>query len=198
MKGILLFLCLSVLTCSHQDSAYIAEIQQHQNELNEEYLNKDKSPLNEKDRITFQGHDFFPIDKTYAVKAKVERTPDSRPFAMAMSNGRQQLYKCLAILTFELNGKPVALEAYTRVQSFGLAMKTTPVLIPIIDKTTGNTTYEGGRYFIFNSAPEGDEWLIDLNKLTNPYCAYNNEIACPKVPEANHVDLAIEAGIKGS
>ena len=77
-------------------------------------------------------------------------------------------------------------------------MKTTPVLIPIIDQTTGNTTYEAGRYIILKDIPEGDKWLIDFNKLTNPYCAYNDKIACPRVPDANHLELAIEAGIKGS
>ncbi len=186
-----------LLMCSHQDAAYLSEIKQHREELNNEYLDEVRSPLSKEERENFRGHDFFSIDQAYRVQAQLERTPNSRPFQMVMSTGRTQLYKKFGVLKFELKGQELELEAYTRFQSFGLSMKTTPVLIPIIDHTTGQTTYDGGRYLTFNSVPEGDEWTIDFNKLYNPYCAYNDQIACPRVPEANHLKISIEAGVRG-
>lgn len=197
IKVLLISLSFTVLMCSHQDSVYITEIQKYQQELNKDYLDEYRSPLTKKARKSFQGHEFFPINKAYQVKAEVIKTPESKPFLMAMSTGSNQLYRRLAILRFNLNGEPYELEAYTKARSFGLSMKTTSVLIPIIDKTTGESTYDGGRYLTFSKAPEGDEWILDFNKLFNPYCAYNDEITCPVVPEVNHLSVAIEAGIKG-
>ena len=191
------FLFVAVLMYPHQDSTYIAKISKYRQELNEEYLDPEKSPLSKDAREDFKGHEFFPIKPDYAVVAQVERMPESRPFQMAMSTGGTQLYKRLAILRFELNGKEQELEAYIRFQAFGLSTLKTPVLIPVIDKTSGIKTYDGGRYLTFDSIPEGDQWVIDFNKLYNPYCAYSSQIACPLVPQANHLKIAIEAGIKG-
>jgi len=44
---------------------------------------------------------------------------------------------------------------------------------------------------------KGTKWVIDFNKAYNPYCAYSDNYSCPVVPLANHLTVAIEAGIKG-
>jgi uncharacterized protein (DUF1684 family) len=96
-----------------------------------------------------------------------------------------------------LKGQPYTLEAYLQVQR-GFAPKPakTYVFLPVIDKTTGEETYGAGRYLHYEGIPEGSEWVIDFNKLYNPYCAYSDRYDCAKVPEANHLPIAIEAGMK--
>ena len=105
IKRIWVLLSFTVLMCAHQDSEYITEIKKHQEDLNQQFLDPQRSPLSQEDRERFEGHDFFPIDQSFAVNANVERTPESRPFQMAMSSGAPQLYKRIAILIFELKGE---------------------------------------------------------------------------------------------
>ncbi|OEK01854.1 hypothetical protein BFP97_10155 [Roseivirga sp. 4D4] len=181
-----------------QEYSFLEEIAQYREEQNAEFLNPDKSPLTPKERVEFKGHEFFEADEAYRVYARFEATPNDRPFPLGTSKGGTQLYKRIGILHFELKGKPYTLEAYLQVQRFRIPNQKPIVFLPLVDKTTGDTTYGGGRYMHYEGIPEGAEWVIDFNKLYNPYCAYSDKYECPMVPEPNHLPIAIEAGIKGS
>ncbi|WP_176699988.1 DUF1684 domain-containing protein [Roseivirga seohaensis] len=177
--------------------SYIEEIQAYRKEQNAEFLNPSKSPLTAQERKEFKGHDFFPIDENYMVQARFEPTPDSKPFPLYTSKGTTQLYKRIGILHFELKGKPYTLEAYLQIQRFTIPGQKTYVFLPLIDSTTGESTYDAGRYLHYEGIPEGTDWVIDFNKLYNPYCAYSDKYECPMVPEPNHLPIAVEAGVKG-
>ncbi|KYG71379.1 hypothetical protein MB14_11440 [Roseivirga ehrenbergii] len=180
-----------------QNVSYIEEIEAYRKEQNEEFLNPSKSPLTAQERKDFKGHDFFPIDEDYRVEARFEPTPDSKPFPLNTSKGTTQLYKRIGILHFELKGKPYTLEAYLQIQRFTIPGQKTYVFLPLIDATTGESTYDAGRYLHYEGIPEGTDWVIDFNKLYNPYCAYSDKYECPMVPEPNHLPIAVEAGVKG-
>ena len=181
----------------NQDSNYLVEIQAWQEELNQEYLDADRSPLADSQRRIFKGHSFYPIQEKYKVIANFEPTPDSKPFPLATSKGTTKTYKRIGILHFPLNGKDYKLEAYVQQIRFRLPGQPIYVFLPLVDETTGNETYGAGRYMHYEGIPEGTEWVIDFNKLYNPYCAYSDNYECPKVPEANYLPIKIEAGIKG-
>ena len=71
--------------------------------------------------------------------------------------------------------------------------------VPFRDKTTGQQTYEGGRYIEFESDRDletGDEIVLDLNLAYSPFCAYSETFACPLPPEENWLDVVIPAGEK--
>jgi uncharacterized protein (DUF1684 family) len=176
---------------------YTHEIEEYRKEQNAEFLNPEESPLTRQQRRKFKGHDFYPADEAYRVVARFEATPDSKPFPLGTSKGRSRLYKRIGILHFELKGKPYTLEAYLQVQSFAMKQQTVYVFLPVVDETTGNETYGAGRYLHYEGIPEGTEWVIDFNKLYNPYCAYSDNYDCPKVPEPNHLPIKIEAGVRG-
>ncbi|WP_323756842.1 DUF1684 domain-containing protein [Roseivirga sp.] len=197
LLSVLLFGLFPFVGLNAQSASYIKEIQAYQKELNEEFLNPDKSPLTANEQKEFKGHDFFDIDEAYRVNAKFEPTPDSKPFPLNTSKGTSQLYKRIGILHFELKGKPYTLEAYLRIQSFAIPGQKTYVFLPLVDATTGEDTYGAGRYLHYEGVPEGTAWVIDFNKLYNPYCAYSDKYECPMVPEPNHLPIAIEAGVKG-
>lgn len=193
-----ILLCLfSFGPVNAQNLSYIEEIQAYRKEQNAEFLNPSKSPLTAQERKEFKGHDFFPIDEDYRVQARFEPTPDSKPFPLNTSKGTTQLYKRIGILHFELKGKPYTLEAYLQIQRFTIPGQKTYVFLPLIDATTGESTYDAGRYLHYEGIPEGTDWVIDFNKLYNPYCAYSDKYECPMVPEPNHLPIAVEAGVKG-
>ena len=86
-----------------------------QDELNEQYADSMHSPLLEQDRLTFTGHEYFPINKKYRVEAKFIRTPDQKPFEMKTSTDRLPVYVKYGEAHFELDGKEVVLNIYQNV-----------------------------------------------------------------------------------
>ena len=53
-----------------------------------------------------------------------------------------------------------------------MAAKMDYVFLPVIDKTTGKTTYGAGRYLHYEGIPEGDVWIIDFNTLQSILCLF--------------------------
>jgi len=71
------------------------------------------------------------------------------------------------------------------------------LFVPIRDKTTGQQTFDGGRYIELaadRSLETGDEIVVDFNLAYTPFCAYSEAFECPKPPETNWIDVAIPAG----
>lgn len=71
----------------------------------------------------------------------------------------------------------------------------TNFFIPFTDLSNGSTTYGGGRYLdvvVKKLKPV----RLDFNYAFNPYCSYNSEFICPKIPTMNRLCKAIEAGEK--
>ena len=183
-------------SCLAQEADYETEIRVYRALQNAEFRDPQKSPLGAEQMESFIKHDFFPIDEAYRVNARFEATPDARPFPMSTSTGGKQIYRRLGILHFELNGIPQTLEAYLQVRRFMPQGQKEIVFLPVVDLTNGNETYGAGRYLHFVGVPQGNTWTIDFNKLYNPYCAYNEKYECPLVPESNHLDLEVKAGVK--
>jgi len=193
-----LIIVLSLGNLQAQEGSFLREIKKYRVQQNAEFLNPDKSPLTPEERSTFQGHEFFEADEVYRVKARFEPTPNDKPFPLGTSKGGTQLYQRIGVLYFQLKGEPYTLEAYLQVQRFRIPGQKPIVFLPLLDQTTGDITYGGGRYLHYEGIPEGTEWVIDFNKLYNPYCAYNEKYECPMVPLPNHLPIKIKAGIKGS
>lgn len=171
------------------------DVLKFQKELEIEYKNPVKSPLTKKDFRKFKGHDFFPINENFKVKADFQRTENAIPFLMPTTTDRLPTYEVYGVATFEIDNKKYRLNIY---QSHSL--RTTPqyknyLFLPFTDLTNGDDTYTGGR-FIGLEIPEGDFIIIDFNKAYNPYCAYNPKYSCPIPPEENHLEIRIEAGVK--
>lgn len=196
MRKIIGIILLISSLSSVMAQSFEKEIKRYRRKQNLEFYDPDSSPLTREERKKFRGHDFYPAEESYRVTARFEATPDSKPFPLGTSRGKTQLYKRLGILHFELKGDAYTLEAYTRVQGFALRTKKVLVFLPVVDETTGDETYGAGRYLHYEDMPKGTEWVIDFNKLYNPYCAYSDRYDCPKVPEANHLPIAIKAGVR--
>lgn len=186
----LLIFCLCIASIPAQAQKWQKKGKAFQTKLDKQYKDKEKSPLPKADVADFPGHPFFPLNKKFIVKAKLERTPDSKPFQMPTSTDRLPIYKQYAIATFEIDGKEYKLSIFQNVK-----LKTS-LFLPFYDLTSGEETYGGGRYLDFTFLPKGNKLKIDFNKAYHPYCAYSNGYSCPVPPSENRLDLEILAGVK--
>ncbi|WP_335965546.1 DUF1684 domain-containing protein [Galbibacter sp. PAP.153] len=173
----------------------VSGIKKFQKELNEEYANPEESPLTQEDRESFNGLDFFPIDTTYHVVARFERTPDQEPFLMPTTTSRTSEEVLYGIVHFTLHQKEFKLNVYQSTQLRETQEYKDYLFLPFSDKTNGEETYGGGRYMDLR-IPEGNTIVLDFNKAYNPYCAYNKKYSCPIVPKENTLNYAVRAGVK--
>lgn len=194
-----LFVLVSfLLSCSttklaEVDDAAIKEIQAHQEELNEFYRNPQTSPLKEK-ATGFSEHQFYPINLTYRVQAKVNRLKNEPFFEIPTSGTKTPEYRRFALLDFELGGKSYQLTVLQNKDNMMNPLYRNRLFLPFQDHTNGDLTYGGGRY-IDLKIPTGDHMILDFNQSYHPYCAYTDGYNCPIPPAENRMDVAIEAGI---
>lgn len=198
MKRILLLCCLITLGCKQEKkfiSSFEHEVRSHQEKLNQQFKNENESPLTEEDFKTFQALEFYPANETFRVKAQLTFHEDSKPFQMKTTTSRLPIYRLFATASFELRGENYQLELYQNQQLLTDPTFRDYLFLPFTDQSNGKGSYGGGRYIDLD-LPEGDEIIIDFNQSYNPYCAYNKKYSCPIPPEVNHLNLAIEAGVK--
>jgi len=176
-------------------SSFKEEAKQFQQELNNQYSDSAHSPLLEKDRISFEGHDFFEIDPSFYVNAKFKRTKNEAVFEMKTSTTRRPAYKKYGEIKFKINGKKFKLNVYQNQRLINNKLYEDHLFLPFTDLTNGEESYGGGRY-IDLTKPESKTMIVDFNKAYNPYCCYNSGYSCPIPPKENHLDIKVTAGVK--
>ena len=167
----------------------------YQINLDREFMEATQTPLIEKDRVDFDGLDYFPLNPDLIVKAALVRTPQTLPFMMPTTTERMTEERIYGQLLFSLNGTDYRLPVYQSSELMNTEQYSDYLFLPFTDLTNGQETYIGGRYLDLR-IPQGDEIIIDFNRAYNPYCAYNKKYSCPIVPPANHLPIPIAAGVK--
>jgi uncharacterized protein (DUF1684 family) len=191
---VLLFISLSYAQ-EIKYSSFKKEIDKFQRKLNKEFEDPQESPLTKEDLEVFKSLDFFPADTNFRVVAAVKRTKDPKPFKMKTTTDRLPLYTIYAYVSFKLKGKTFNMPIYQNQKLMQTPEFEDYLFLPFTDLTNGKSTYGGGRYLDLE-IPEGDTMIIDFNKAYNPYCAYNGKYSCPVTPKENHINVAINAGVK--
>jgi uncharacterized protein (DUF1684 family) len=171
------------------------EILVFQGALNNEFLDSVQSPLSKKDRMTFKGHDFYPVDLNYRVTASFIRTPEEKPFKMAATRGEAKDYIKYGEIRFTINGKEQKLNVYQSLDLMKSEAYKDYLFLPFKDITNSVETYGGGR-FIDLRIPEGNTITCDFNKAYNPFCMYSDRFSCPVTPIENTLNIEIKAGVK--
>jgi uncharacterized protein (DUF1684 family) len=194
----LLFSLLLLLSCNSQDKRPLLGESAYQQKLNSSFKDATTSPLKKKDLKGFRGLDFFPIDSTFIVKAKLIKTENSPIFKMATTTDREPLYKEFGILNFEIKGKKLELTIYQSQDDLEDEKYKDYLFLPFTDGTSGNESYGGGRYMdvMLSDITKDNTIILNFNNTYNPYCAYNEKFSCPITPRKNHLDIEIKAGIK--
>jgi hypothetical protein len=138
-------------------------------------------------RVQFTGLKWFPFTEAFRVNAKLERFENPRDVDVPNVLGGAYKMKSPGLLVFQLNG-----------QTFSLmpVIEDDQLFIIFRDRTSGKSTYGGGR-FLYADLPGADGTVVlDFNKSYNPPCAFTSFATCPLPPSQNRLGIAIEAGEK--
>jgi uncharacterized protein (DUF1684 family) len=177
-----------------EDDAF-AEIKKHREKQEEEFRDKEKSPLPVKEIRKFKGLNYYPADLRFRVKAKFVKNETPVLFKMKTSTTRLPEYSKYGELLFTINGIDYKLEVYQSPEISGMPEHKDYLFVPFTDETNGKGSYQGGRYIDLKS-PLGDEVILDFNQCYNPYCSYSPNFSCPIPPAVNHIPMEIQAGEK--
>lgn len=198
MKKFIILLCC-LITCiqslAQNDSAAMQEILAFQQQLNDEFKDRTKSPLDPKDFKKFKGLPFFPVSLAHRVVARLEVTPGADFFKMKTTTSRLPDYRVYGYVVFSLLGKNFRMPVYQSQDLMKEPEYTNYLFFPFTDLTNGKQTYPGGRYIELRIPEEGQDIIIDFNKAYNPYCAYSHRFSCPIVPAENYMDVEVLAGV---
>lgn len=199
MKKLLIILfTFLIASCNSQDKRPLTGETAYQRKLNAQFKDATTSPLKKKDLKNFKGLDFFPVDSSFIVTAKLTRTPDSPVFKLPRTGGDNADYRQFGILNFKLKGREFQLHLYQSIEEMRDPRYKDYLFLPFTDDTSGEESYGGGRYMnVFQSQIQSDDTIVlDFNNTYNPYCAYNEKYTCPIVPRKNYLDIAVKAGVK--
>ena len=138
-------------------------------------------------RTVFTGIESYPIDRRWRLVAGFE--PYEPPHEIEVDDyaGGTQRSTVAGAVVFEVDGRTHRLDALDAGDELFLIFA---------DRTSGDTTYGGGRY-LYTARPGADRRVIlDFNKAYNPPCVFTPYATCPLPPRQNRLDLAVEAGEK--
>jgi uncharacterized protein (DUF1684 family) len=177
------------------DKSYVAELDAKRAEKDQFFAEHPQSPVPPGERETFDGLAYFDPDPAYRVEATVTRHDDPEPVEMDTSDGRTVRYLRVATLAFELDGTAHELAAYQQASEDSRTL-----FVPFRDKTTGQQTYDGGRYMELEPEEEladGATVPLDFNLAYVPFCAFSETFSCPRPPAENWLETTIPAGEQG-
>ena len=139
---------------------------------------------------------FFPVNEKYRMTCRFERTMNSPWFRMESSGPIKKNYRVYGTIHFTINDTAVTLNIYQSQDLMTTKEYKYHLFIPFTDATSGEETYESGRYIDLEIKDITNETvLIDFNKAYNPYCAYvSGKYNCPIPPAENRLIVAIRAG----
>ncbi|MFP8953374.1 DUF1684 domain-containing protein [Natrialbaceae archaeon A-arb3/5] len=176
-----------------------AELEDKRAEKDEFFAEHPQSPIPPEDRDEFEGLDYFEPNPTYRVRATAAVHDDPEVVLMDTTAGREMRYLRTVTLEFDLDREEEELEDGT-FELAGYQLESPneePLFVPFRDKTTGQQSYDGGRYM--ELAPDrdldnGEDLVVDFNLAYTPFCAYSETFDCPLPPEENWLDVTIPAG----
>ena len=155
-----------------------------------------------KDHEVVKGDDkklihFFPIDESYRVIADFEKAKDSKWFLLETSGHEKKMYRAYGTASFKLHDTLISLNLYQSQNLMADPQYKDYLVLMFTDETSGNESYEVGRYLDFTLGDiKNNRLVIDFNKAYNPYCAYTKGYNCPIPPKENNISMAIRAGEK--
>jgi uncharacterized protein len=142
-------------------------------------------------RKAFTGLKWYAPNLALQVKARF--VPNSAPTAVtiATSRGLQKEYFRVGTFEFSLEGKDLRLTALATAA----APKTRDELfVAFRDATTGQETYDIGRYLFIPFDGADAAYVLDFNVASNPLCNYSPHYNCPIPLKENVLAVAIRAG----
>ena len=176
-----------------EPETYEEAVEAFREEKDEYFRESHDSPLLSEDKPRFTGIAYFPPDQAYRIEHVSLEAPASdeeRTLHIPTSDNQIREARRVGQLPFELDGRKLSLHGY----AMGTADDGS-LFVPFMDATSGQETYEAGRYL--DLEPEADgTYTLDFNLAYHPTCVFSPYYSCPLTPEENRLPVRIEAGEK--
>ncbi|MBI4622745.1 MAG: DUF1684 domain-containing protein [Verrucomicrobia bacterium] len=155
--------------------------------------NHPQSPFKRDPSVTFAPLKYFPPDAAWVFRSKLQPYAHPEPVTILDTKGRKREGVIYGFLTLVKDGRSHPVRVYRMTTPGGGFHHA----VWFTDRTTGDTTYEVGRYLDFEKVDDpGHVYTLDFNLAYNPYCAYTSVYACAIPRKEDQLDLAITAGEK--
>ena len=152
-----------------------------------------QSPFKRPPAVTFAPLKYFPPDPAWVFQSKLTPYQRQEPVTILDTKGRQREGVIYGYLTLVKDGATHTLRAYR----MNVAGGGDYYAVWFTDRTTGDTTYDVGRYLDFKKSDDPEHiYTLDFNLAYNPYCAYTSAYGCAIPRKEDRLDLAIAAGEK--
>ena len=142
-------------------------------------------------RKAFTGLKWFPPNVAWQVKARFVANPAPTPVTITTSRGLQREYFRVGAFEFTVDGKPLRL---TALATMAAPKQGDELFVAFRDATTGQETYEVGRYLFIPFGGNDAAYVLDFNLASNPLCNYSPHYNCPIPLRENTLPVAIRAG----
>ena len=138
-------------------------------------------------RRDFAGIEYFPIDPSWRVQARFERSDPPKKIPVPDILGVVEDEDSPGAVVFTHDGATYRLDALMEPGESDL-------FLIVGDRTNGHETYGGGR-FLYAPAPGPDGLVtVDFNRAYNPPCAFTEFATCPLPPPGNKLPIRWRRG----
>jgi hypothetical protein len=176
---------------------------EHRAAKDEFFAHDPHSPFVRDTSVRYHGINWFPVDPAFCGESVLHTYADPETVLVmgTKGEGRRQLrYGYVEFPVPGTNNSPLMLRLnvykFTPYDGERYARYPETMSIWFTDSTTGHETYEVGRYL-----DAGDDqhdpshrYVIDLNKVYNPYCAYSPMYSCAVPRKEDRIEIALRVG----
>jgi uncharacterized protein len=154
-----------------------------------------QSALNDEQKPSFTGLQYYDYDPAYRVIAQVDLNVEPETFVIELEGDGRFSYRHFGKVTFTLPTGTGSLSLFW-INGYGGG-----IFLPFGDATNRQTTYGAGRY-LYDTIKGADlgatlgSLILDFNYAYNPSCAYNERWVCPLAPRENRLPFPIPVGEK--
>ncbi len=175
----------------------------HRAATDESFRNDPDSPFKKDTTIVFHRLHWFPIDPRFRGLSILHRYEHPETVIVLGTKGEERKQLKYGYFEFAVPsdaGETVTLKInvykFTPYDSKRYALYKNNLSVWFTDNTTGKETYGVGRYVeIGDEQPDPNfQYVIDLNKAFNPYCAYSNIYSCAVPRKEDHLSIALRVG----
>ncbi len=186
---VILAIVVYTFVSTGDDSVYIESVNKELKEKDRFMKNSRESPLSEEQKQAFRGLEYYEIDPSLKIKARIELVKEDQLIVVPTQDGKEERYLKWAYANFELDGKAQRLVILMPM----MRQFQNKLTLIFTDETSGEESYGACRYL--DLTREGETSItIDFNMAYNPYCAYSENFSCPLPPPGNHINVQIRAG----
>jgi hypothetical protein len=133
---------------------------------------------------------YFPYDSGLVFRVRLERPARHGEWVVTGVDGLELEAREAGLVSVTIGGIPAQLRAY-RLGS--PEDEEADLSIYFRDSTSSRGSYPAGRFVELLPGRDG-EWVLDLNRARNPFCAYSPALPCPAPWPGNALPAWVTAG----